>query len=119
MKGKIAVSGNVIAIKINAEITKKEHDRINQVINKVIAEKGRIRLCLNIEHYPSLNSAESLYEDLKFAKIYSDYIDRMAVVGDRPWKKTLVAIFGLFGGIQAEYFDRPQVKAVWKWVQES
>jgi hypothetical protein len=52
---------------------------------------------------------ESLYEDLKFAHLYSSSIDRMAVVGDRAWKITWVALFGLFRGFLTHYFDKTEI----------
>ncbi|GBC61091.1 STAS/SEC14 domain-containing protein [Desulfonema ishimotonii] len=110
------IPGNVVAIRISGEIRDRENEQISRILEKEIAKSGRIRLLLVMDHYPSFNTAESLYDDLKFAKFYSDAIERMAVIGDKPWKKTWVALFGLFGGIQAEYFDRSAADAAWKWL---
>lgn len=115
-KQKIIISGNVVSLKIKGEITDRKSEQISLILQQAIADSGRINLFLVIEHYPTLDSAESLYEDLRFAKLHSDHIDRMAVIGDKSWKRTWVAIFGLFGGIQAEYFDRSEFKMAWEWV---
>ncbi|MFP4349454.1 MAG: STAS/SEC14 domain-containing protein [Desulfococcaceae bacterium] len=50
--------------------------------------------------------------------MHADHIERMAVVGDRTWKNTWVALFGLFGGIDTRYFDNTEMKAAWEWVRE-
>lgn len=110
-------SGNILGFRISGTITKKQFKEINGILEQAIARHGSIRLFVVMEHYPSLNSAESLYDDLRFAKLHSDHIEKMAVVGDRVWKSTWVGIFGLFSQIQTQYFDRSQAEAAWQWVR--
>jgi hypothetical protein len=71
------------------------------------------------EHYPSLSSEEALYEDLKFANLYSKNIERMAVVGDRSWKSTWVALFGLFSGFLTNYYDKSEINEALNWLRET
>ena len=73
----------------------------------------RIRLCR-----PSFNSAESLYEDLRMVIRHSDHVDRLAVVGDRLWKRTWVGLFGLFSKIEADYFEMEQIDAACQWITQ-
>lgn len=111
-------SGKILAFKLTGDMDRKETDKISRILEKAVQENGTIRLFLVMEHYDTMNSAEALYEDLRFAKIHSDHIERMAVVGDRSWKNTWVALFGLFGGIDSRYFENTEMKAAWEWVRE-
>jgi hypothetical protein len=40
----------------------------------------------------------------------------MAIIGNKVWEKTWIALFGLFSHTQAQYFDRSQIKTAWKWI---
>jgi hypothetical protein len=60
-----------------------------------------------------------LYEDLKFANLYSKNIERMAVVGDRSWKSTWVALFGLFSGFLTNYYDKSEINEALNWLRET
>ena len=60
--------------------------------------------------------AESLLFDLNFTLTYYDKIERMAIIGNKVWENTWIALFGLFSHIQTEYFDRSEIKAAWKWI---
>jgi hypothetical protein len=111
--------GNIVALKIRGEITQKDFDSISRIMEKAIKKYVTIRLLLVIEHYASFFSAESLYEDLSFAHLYSNNIERMAVVGNRNWKSTWVALFGLFSGFLTQYFDETELNEAWNWVNES
>lgn len=110
------IQGNILAIKITGEITASEHDRLDRLIKERVAEWERIRIFVVLQHYPSFNSAESLYEDMRMVMKHSDHVDRLAVVGDRLWKRTWVGLFGLFGRIETDYFELEQIDAAYRWI---
>ena len=113
------IRGNVLAIKITGEITESEHQQLDRLISASVAEWERIRIFMVIKHYPSLNSAEALYEDLRMVKKHSDHIDRMAVVGDRLYKRTWVGLFGLFSRIETDFFELEQIDAAYQWITQN
>lgn len=108
---------NTPVVEIGNEITKKMRKEITGVLEKRIKEAGSVRLFIITEDYPTMNNAESLYFDLGFAKQYAHGIERMVVVGKGEWKKTWIALFGLFGGIETEYFERSEIESAWKWIR--
>lgn len=112
------ITGPVLAFKITGEITEAEHRQIGALLANHIDRWGLIRVLLIVKHYPSLSSAEALYEDLRMVKYHSDGIERLAVVGDRPWKSTWVGLFGLFSRMQTDYFALEQIETAWQWVTE-
>jgi hypothetical protein len=112
------VPGKIVALKISLEITQKDFDNICRIMESAIKNHGKIRLLLVVEHYASFFSAESLYEDLKFTHLYSNSIERMAVVGNQTWKSTWVALFGLFSGFLTNYYDKTEINEAWNWLQQ-
>ena len=116
---KIHNSNNIIAIRISEEVTDKEYEEISNAIDNQISKFGMIRFFIIVDNYPSLNSAESLYYDLRFIKLYADQIEKIAIVCDKTWKETWIALFGLFAGVRIEYFDSPEFDGAWKWINEN
>lgn len=107
----------VLALHITGAISDRETRRIVRTIQTHASPEQKAKLFLRIDHYPSFNSAEALYEDLRFARLCDGLIEKMVIVGDRSWKETWVALFGLFGGIETAYFDRTESQAAWLWLQ--
>jgi len=107
---------DVLALHITGEMSDKDTGRIARLIQTHAARHGKVRLLLLMEHYASFNSAEALYEDLRFTRRCGDLIQCMAIVGDRPWKSTWVGLFGLFGAIEMAYFDRTETREAWQWL---
>jgi SpoIIAA-like len=111
-----APQDTVLALRFSGEISAKETERLVRIVQAHAARHGKARLFLLMDHYASFNSAESLYEDLRFAVRCKDLIAAMAVVGDRPWKSTWVGLFGLFGALETAYFDRTETQEAWQWL---
>lgn len=107
---------NILGFRLQGNITLKQQRQIGRILEKQIEKSGKIRLIIQMESRGS-KDAESLLSDLNFAYVYSDKIERMAVIGNKPWEKTCIALFGLFAHIKSAYFDRSESEAAWKWIQ--
>ena len=108
-------SGNVLGFKIVGGMTKRQKGKICKVLEKQIVKSGKIRLLLVVEPHKTMD-VESLLFELNFTLLYADKIERMALVGNKAWKETWFALFGLFSQIQTQYFDRADIKAAWRWI---
>jgi hypothetical protein len=113
------VSGNLMTLEVRSEIRPERFRAICKDMERVIAAMGTVRLVLVMRHYPSFNSAEDFYDDLRFLRLYDHAIDKVAVVCDRFWKDTWVGIFGLFSGIRMDFFELSQVDAVAQWIRSA
>jgi hypothetical protein len=108
--------GPLLALSIRGPIGDRETDDIIRHIAAHAQRHGPVRLLVGVEHYPSFNSAEALYEDLRFARLSAPHLERLAVVGDRAWKRTWTALFGLFSGLSTAYFDADQTEEARHWI---
>ena len=68
---------NILSMKISSEITGNKFRAICSEIEQASATLGKVRLVLVFKHYPSLNSAEDLYNDFRFVKLYANCIDNI------------------------------------------
>jgi hypothetical protein len=107
--------GNLLVLKITEDIKDDMFKQICRELEKA-AVKGPVRLILVVRHYASFNSAEDLYYNLRFVKLFADRIKKVAVVADKAWKQTWVALFGLFSGVFMEFFHASQIQEAVDWV---
>lgn len=112
--------GNIVTVRIFDRMIDRETMQMSRLLEKSIAESknGKIRLIISIESHGAVRSPESLYESLHFARLHADNIDRMAIIGTKAWERTFVGLFGLFGGIQMEYFDRSEIAKALQWLSQ-
>jgi len=111
--------GRSLGIRIQGDITDRENREIIDLITDRERRCGAIRLLIVYDAAPGFMGAEDLYDNLRFAKLTSEKISRMAVVGERERENTWVGLFGLFGGIQTDYFTSGQLEEALHWLTES
>ena len=111
------IKGNgLLVLKINLGLSEGEQEEIGRLLEQRVKDRGGIRLLLILGDYPSVDFAESLYEDLKFVKLAQDKIDRLAVVGESAWQETWIGLFSLFGGVEAAYFENSDLDDAVQWL---
>ena len=111
------ITGNLLTLEVRSEIREARFKAICRDMEQAVAALGRVRLVLVMRHYPSFNSAEDFYDDLRFLRLYDHAIEKVAIVCDRFWKDSWVGIFSLFSGIRMDFFEMTQVNEVTRWIQ--
>ena len=77
------VTGNLLTLDVRSEIRQDRFKTICRDMDRAVEALGKVRLVLVMRHYPSFNSAEDFYDDLRFLRLYDHAIDKVAVVCDR------------------------------------
>ena len=111
------VASKVLSLQISSEINDNKFRGICSDIEQAAATLGKVRLLLEFRHYPSLNSAEDLYDDLRFVKLYANCIDKVAILCDKSWKRTWVGLFSAFSGVEIDFFDISEKDELSNWIQ--
>jgi hypothetical protein len=110
--------GAILELRIREDISDQEHRELVDLIRERHRQFGPVRLLVEYEAEPGFMGAESLYDNLRFAKLANDMLSKMAVIGRRDRENTWVGLFGLFGGIQANYYARGQLEEARAWLKE-
>jgi hypothetical protein len=105
-----------MGLHIRGDVSGPETDELVRLIEAQFERHGPVRLLVAYDAEPGLISAEDLYDNMRFAKIAGDKLDRMAVLGRHAWEGTWIALFGLFGGIRAQFFRREDIQAALAWL---
>ena len=84
----------------------------------ILTAEGKVRLFIQLEDFHGWD-LHAAWDDLKFGlRHYSDF-ERIAMVGDRKWEKWMASFCKPFTKAKVKYFDRSDVDAAWKWLQEN
>ena len=105
-----------MGLHILGDVNQAETEALLLQIEAQFERHGPLRLLVAYDAEPGMISAEDLYDNLRFAKLASDKLARMAVIGKRAWEETWIALFGLFGGIETQFFRRSDIKKALIWL---
>ena len=114
----LPVDSIIVGLRIRKDITDAENRELVDLIKQRARQHGPVRLLLIYEADLGLMGAESLYDNMRFAKQVSEDLAKMAVIGKHDWESTWIGLFGLFGGIKTAYYDHSQIEAALDWLNE-
>jgi hypothetical protein len=114
----LPVDSPIVGLRIQEDINDSETLELVDLIQQRAQRHGPVRLLLVYDADPGLMGAESLYDNMRFAKQASENLAKMAVIGRHDWESTWIGLFGLFGGIKTAYYDHSQIEAALGWLNE-
>ena len=114
----LPVDSLIVGLRIQKDINDSENLELVDLIQQRARRHGPVRLLLVYEADLGLMGAESLYDNMRFAKQVSENLAKMAVIGKHDWESTWIGLFGLFGGIKTAYYDHNQIEAALDWLNE-
>ena len=108
-------NGSVLGFEISGDVTKDDYAVLTPAVEKAVSEYGSIRLLLDLRdfHWEKIGAWGA---DLEFGRELHDKIERMAIVGDHRWQKSLARLAQWFYAKEAKYFE--QADSGWAWVRE-
>jgi hypothetical protein len=110
-------SPKVLGLRLRGRLHDADFRQFVPRIETTLTARGKLRLLVQLEDFHGWD-VHAAWDDLKFSlRHYSDF-ERIAVVGDRTWEKWMTGFFKPFTGAKVKYFDRSQVDAACKWLEE-
>lgn len=110
---------NVYELFIVGDVNQADIDRVIQRFDSAIAEHGTIRLLEVVEEVGSVDPV-TLLSDARFIWRHATDFERVAVVGQKGWVKTLTKATGrissLFKQTEVRYFDMDDLEGARTWV---
>ena len=111
-------SPKVVGFKVTGTLHDEDYQHFIPTVETILTAEGKVRLFIQLEDFHGWD-LHAAWDDFKFAlKHYSDF-ERIAMVGDRKWEKWMASFCKPFTRAKVKYFDRSEVDAAWKWLQEN
>jgi hypothetical protein len=108
--------GNVLGIRLQGRVTEEDYREFLPEMETIIEEHGSIRLLLELKGIQGI-SPGALWEDLKFdVKHFRDY-ERLALVGDEQWEKSVATLSKPFVEGEVEFFPPEKLREAWVWIK--
>ena len=111
-------SPKVVGLKLCGKLHDGDYRQFVPAMETILTAAGKVRLFIQFDDFHGWD-LHAAWDDLKFGlKHYSDF-ERIAMVGDRKWEKWMASFCKPFTTAKVKYFDRSDVDAAWKWLQEN
>lgn len=107
----------LVAVQIVGTLEKKDYDVFGPRLDDLVEQHGRLRLFIELVDFRGWTPAAA-WEDVKLAVRHFRNIERIAVVGERPWEKGIAALAKPFTSAQMRYFNVEERDAANTWIRK-
>ncbi len=111
-------SPNVVGLKLTGKLHDEDYKQFVQTMETTLTTEGKVRLFVQYEEFPVWD-LYAAWEELTVGLLHYSNFERIAMVGDRKWKKWMADFCRPFAKAEVKYFDTSEVDAAWKWLQEN
>jgi hypothetical protein len=110
-------SPKVLGLKLCGRLHDEDYKQFVPRMETILTAEGKVRLFVQCDDFHGWD-LHAAWDELKFSlRHYSDF-GRIAMVGDRKWEKWMARFCRPFTKARVKYFERSEVDAAWKWLQE-
>lgn len=108
--------GKVLFVRVSDKLRKQDYEQFGPAVDKMIEDGGKIRILCQLTDFHGWDFS-GLWEDVKFdIKHFSD-IERVAIVGDKPWEKLMAFFCKPFTRASVRYYDSKELDAAREWIE--
>lgn len=108
-------NGNLIALEITGKINQGDYQFLNPILDKAVKEFGKLNLLMKIQDMEGF-TPKAMWEDLKEVRHLNDF-NKIAIVGEKDWKKTFTKITDPLTPAEVKYFDFEEEPVAYEWVK--
>lgn len=110
--------GNYLRVQISGKLSKGDYNVISPAIDRQAKRNETIRVLFELKNFKGWTLG-AVWEDLMVSFKHYSKFERIAIVGDRRWEKSLTPLRKLFTGAEVRFFDSLELVEAQAWMKEA
>ena len=107
---------NLLVVRASGKLTKDDYAALLPKVDQLITEHHKINILFDMHDFHGWEVAAA-WEDTKFAFDHFRDIERLAVVGEKPWQKAMAVICKPFTQAEVRYYTHEQSDQARQWLE--
>jgi len=108
---------SILAFKASGKLTDADYQQFLPTLEGMIREAGCLSLYMELEDFQGWE-AKAAWDDLRFGLQHDRDFKRIAIVGDKAWEHSAIALANFFTHTHMRFFSKEEAKAAWDWLEE-
>jgi hypothetical protein len=108
--------GRIIGFRFSGTLTDEDYQTFVAEVGKTVADEGKIRLLLMMD-YPQDLTLKAAWDNSIFWIRHIEDIERLAIVGQKPWERWIERIEQPFIKTEVRYYSKSHLKEAWTWLK--
>jgi hypothetical protein len=109
---------HIVGFKLSGKLHDEDYKKFVPLVDAEIAKDGKVNVLAQFHDFHGWD-AKALWDDIKFSTTHCTKIQRIALVGEKPWEKWMAAVCKPFTMAKIKYFGAGDVEAAKTWLSEA
>jgi hypothetical protein len=109
---------HTVGFKLSGKLHDEDYKKFVPLVDAEIAKDGKVNVLAQFHDFHGWD-AKALWDDIKFSTTHCTKIQRIALVGEKPWEKWMAAVCKPFTMAKIKYFGAGDVEAAKTWLSEA
>jgi hypothetical protein len=109
---------HTVGFKLGGKLHDEDYKKFVPLVDAEIAKDGKVNVLAQFHDFHGWD-AKALWDDIKFSTTHCTKIQRIALVGEKPWEKWMAAVCKPFTMAKIKYFGAGDVDAAKAWLSEA
>jgi hypothetical protein len=109
---------HTVGFKLSGKLHDEDYKKFVPLVDAEIAKDGKVNVLAQFHDFHGWD-AKALWDDIKFSTTHCTKIQRIALVGEKPWEKWMAAVCKPFTMAKIKYFGAGDVEAAKAWLSEA
>jgi hypothetical protein len=109
---------HTVGFKLSGKLHDEDYKTFVPLVDAEIAKDGKVNVLAQFHDFHGWD-AKALWDDIKFSTTHCTKIQRIALVGEKPWEKWMAAVCKPFTMAKIKYFGAGDVEAAKAWLSEA
>jgi hypothetical protein len=109
--------GALLHVTASGKLTHHDYERFIPEFERLASEHGKIRILFIMRDFHGWQG-QALWDEIKMDVKHSSDVEKVAMVGDRKWEKTMTMLGKPFTKAAVRYFDLSDLAAAQHWIVE-
>jgi hypothetical protein len=107
---------NLLVVKVSGKLTKDDYAVFLPKVDQLVKEQHKISILFDMHDFHGWE-VTAAWEDTKFAFHHFRDIERLAVIGEKPWQKAMAVVCKPFTRAEVRYYTHDQSEHAYQWLQ--
>jgi nucleotide-binding universal stress UspA family protein len=108
---------DVFAFRASGKLSDADYRQFLPVLEGLIRDSGPLSLYIELEDFRGWE-AKAAWDDLRFGMLHDRDFRRIAIIGDKSWEHSAIALANLFTRTDMRFFGKHDSAAAWAWLDE-
>lgn len=108
---------SILAFKASGKLTDADYQQFLPILEGLIRESACPSLYIELEDFQGWE-AKAAWDDLRFDLEHDRDFKRIAIVGDKVWEHSAIAVANFFTHTRMRFFSKADATLAWDWLEE-